>query len=525
VIQLSRDKKALLEKDYSNIIIAFALIFFLTALSPLSSHIALADASYVLDSVVGEWHSAQGGECQSNDYVQEFRWGELSDLACDCPSPSRMSDQSGYLFEGTTNVSFTEGNVFKLGTFTHFNRVICAGSSPSAIDLNLTIDFSQPNHSVQTITYHFQHEETPNDTPCSYPGSTICPDKVDIEQYVIPNDTITFSQGGNVYMLEIVGFGRCGFPEQAVRQFFTDEGYENTACLYGRLRELNPAIDIVKRVEGYDADSPPGPIFDAGADEVSWTYEVTNVGDVTLTDIEVHDDNTPDDGIGDDSDFVCNISSLQPGYSTTCTNPYGPETADLGQYKNVGIVEGHYDVGGEDGSVSDTDPCHYFGKDTELIIENNLSEMEVVQKNATGNQVALRDLAGGNTVAPFLGYIDVTVDDYYGGYGTGDIDYDLGASYFSSTEDGSRETSNQLLKLTDVDSGSYHFLPYNTAVAGTDPRPGSAALVNITDDLVQQGDDFARYNLSLDFSELALDYESGDSMVFTISFWLYDIEY
>jgi uncharacterized repeat protein (TIGR01451 family) len=47
-------------------------------------------------------------------------------------------------------------------------------------------------------------------------------------------------------------------------------------------------IVIEKRTNGQDADTPPGPYIRAG-DPVTWRYHVTNMGNVTLTDVRVVD--------------------------------------------------------------------------------------------------------------------------------------------------------------------------------------------------------------------------------------------
>src|SRR6185295_15158593 len=50
-----------------------------------------------------------------------------------------------------------------------------------------------------------------------------------------------------------------------------------------------PSIRIVKLTNGTDNDTPTGPVVLVGS-TVTWTYNVTNTGNVTLTNVAVTDD-------------------------------------------------------------------------------------------------------------------------------------------------------------------------------------------------------------------------------------------
>ncbi|WP_342305578.1 PEF-CTERM sorting domain-containing protein [Methanolobus sp. ZRKC5] len=116
----------------------------------------------------------------------------------------------------------------------------------------------------------------------------------------------------------------------------------------------NPSIDIEKSTNGVDADdSDDAPEILVGSD-VTWTYTVTNTGNVDLTNVVVADDK-----IGDP---LYNVGNLSVGESFTFdATEIG--SAALGLYTNVGTARGEY---GET-LVSDTDPSHYFGvEDTEI---------------------------------------------------------------------------------------------------------------------------------------------------------------
>ncbi len=124
-----------------------------------------------------------------------------------------------------------------------------------------------------------------------------------------------------------------------------------------------PAIDIEKATNGRDADNPRGPILLLGSD-VTWTYLVTNTGQVTLSNVLVNDDQ----GVS----VTCPGTVLAPGASMSCV---GSGTATLGQYANTGTVCGNTPDGEE---VCDEDPSHYFGVAPGVDIRKNLEGPDVI---------------------------------------------------------------------------------------------------------------------------------------------------
>ena len=105
--------------------------------------------------------------------------------------------------------------------------------------------------------------------------------------------------------------------------------------------DVNPGVDIEKATVGEDADDITGPEIAIG-DVVTWTYIVTNTGDVPL-DFNVSDDQ----GVS----VVCPVTTVGVDESVTCA---AVGVAAEGQYANLGTVSASYDV-------SDTDPSHYLG--------------------------------------------------------------------------------------------------------------------------------------------------------------------
>jgi plastocyanin len=118
--------------------------------------------------------------------------------------------------------------------------------------------------------------------------------------------------------------------------------------------QAEPAIDIEKATNGEDADTPTGPMVEAG-DVVTWTYEVTNTGTVTLTNVAVTDDK-----IGA---VTCPKDTLAASESMTCTMT---GIATLGQYENNSTVEGFSPT---QVRVTDQDPSHYLAVEPAIVIE------------------------------------------------------------------------------------------------------------------------------------------------------------
>ena len=104
--------------------------------------------------------------------------------------------------------------------------------------------------------------------------------------------------------------------------------------------DQNPSIDIVKLTNGVD-----GLLIPVG-DPLTWTYKVTNTGNVTLTNVTVTDDKLANDGTVIDCGGVSPnknvIASLAPAASKTCTAT-GTAVANL--YENTGTASGKPPVG------------------------------------------------------------------------------------------------------------------------------------------------------------------------------------
>jgi hypothetical protein len=121
----------------------------------------------------------------------------------------------------------------------------------------------------------------------------------------------------------------------------------------------NPALTINKLTNGFD-----GKEILAGR-PITWTYQVTNTGNVNLTNVQVNDDNGTPANTSDDF-VVGTIANLASGQSTTLQKP---STAITGAYTNIGKASNTYTDGlGNSTNLSATDPSNYFGANPALTI-------------------------------------------------------------------------------------------------------------------------------------------------------------
>ena len=144
------------------------------------------------------------------------------------------------------------------------------------------------------------------------------------------------------YWVTLRGYWPTGRTQVAVKagQEKCDYQVEGPACP----PPAQPSLSLEKRTNGQDADGPTGPVVVVGS-TITWTYEVTNTGNVTLTNIAVTDDK---------AGTIGTIPTLGVGASATLTKT---GAAVAGQYSNVGKAETTYS--GQ--TVTATDPSHYYG--------------------------------------------------------------------------------------------------------------------------------------------------------------------
>jgi uncharacterized repeat protein (TIGR01451 family) len=143
-----------------------------------------------------------------------------------------------------------------------------------------------------------------------------------------------------------------------------------------------PAINVVKKTNGTDNNTAPGVIVPVGS-TVTFTYEVTNEGNVPLIAVSVGDDNGTPGSTGDDfspsflGGDTNNNSELDVGETW---NYSSPRTASPGQYTNTATAIGFASHSGGLESVDDTDVDNHFGEEPAIDI--------VKLTNGTNNNTA-----------------------------------------------------------------------------------------------------------------------------------------
>lgn len=148
---------------------------------------------------------------------------------------------SGYLFQRANtplNIDVSDGfELFKIGTFTHFNRPV-SGTTLNFVDLTIGLAITSATPSTYTETFRINHDETDNSPgffglgPCEYPASTSrCDDYV---SFGLGGGSSSFLFGGQTYAIDQIGFSRDG-GLTVTSGFLSPENGNNSADMYVRI--------------------------------------------------------------------------------------------------------------------------------------------------------------------------------------------------------------------------------------------------------------------------------------------------
>jgi len=212
-------------------------------------------------------------------------------------------------------------------------------------------------------------------------GIVVTDDKGIIPVKVGGDDTDDILSPGEAWLFRAEGVAQAGQYSNIgkVEAYYGAQKVEDTdpSHYFGA---AGPAIGIVKKTNGVDANSQPGPSVGLG-EPVTWTYEVKNEGDVPLEDVAVTDDKgiTPVYSSGDDGDGVLEVGETWV-YSAS-------GVAASGQYSNTGTAEGWF----EGIKVSDSDLSHYFGVAPASIDMEKWTNGEDADTEGTSYQASVGD--------------------------------------------------------------------------------------------------------------------------------------
>ncbi len=147
-----------------------------------------------------------------------------------------------------------------------------------------------------------------------------------------------------------------------------DEGTLVSGEASASVDAVDPSLSIEKLTNGVDDLS----ILEG--EEVTWTYTVTNDGDVALTDVVVVDDQNVV--------VICDATELPVGGSINCS---ATGTAIAGEYTNTGTATGSFtDDEGDTATPSDSDQSNYFGVSPSVAITKTFAD-DSVSAGATGS--------------------------------------------------------------------------------------------------------------------------------------------
>jgi hypothetical protein len=180
-----------------------------------------------ITATVPTWSNIVGGAGNllnvANGAYTDVRWG----------TPASASGQSGLGFDPNnppTSVVATN-TAFFLGDLRHYNAPINGGTAASSVDLSLLTSITGATPVQQAFSFRFLIDETPNVTPCAYPSTTPCADRITFQNL---NLASTFALGGQNYTIALLGFSS-NAGATVLSYFDSQEGGTNTVGLWAQI--------------------------------------------------------------------------------------------------------------------------------------------------------------------------------------------------------------------------------------------------------------------------------------------------
>lgn len=168
--------------------------------------------------------------------VDQGRWGKSA--------VNDVTKMSGLGFQGINNQVVSANQDFYLGQLTHFNWPIQGGSAVSAVNMNVFLRFTVPgasNPTTQLFTFKMLVDETPNQAPCAYPGTTPCSDKISFDTSFNFQTTFAIDNSGVQYTLILQGFKESNVSSSSpVDYFISNENGNSVGFLFARITAACP---------------------------------------------------------------------------------------------------------------------------------------------------------------------------------------------------------------------------------------------------------------------------------------------
>ena len=158
--------------------------------------------------------------------------------------PPTYEYQSGLGYEGVSDLNIETGEIFNIGTLTHFNQTIWSHAGTNA-EFSLDLDFGDSAVGSQTFNFAFSIDETVNDQEvCPYHTNAGkgCSDQITWDFAI--DEASSFTHEGEEYSLELVGFADQLATGGLINEFVSQEKADNSASLFARLVKVDESQDI-----------------------------------------------------------------------------------------------------------------------------------------------------------------------------------------------------------------------------------------------------------------------------------------